>query len=372
MKILYFITRSDEIGGAHIHVRDLAVRYQTLGHEVAVVVGGKGFYLDHLRDNGLKVYSLPYLRRSLNIFRDIYSLFSLLRIVRVFNPDIISSHSAKAGILARSLSFFCSSPVIFTAHGWSFADGISFPRRQIYLLIEKFFAHFADRIICVCQSDIDLALRYRVAPPNHFCLVYNGMPDLSQDVSSVFKSSESSDRVNILCTARFEAQKDHSSLLLCLKKLEELNWHLLLVGDGSGRSSVEDFVDALNLASKVSFLGRISSREVAMLCSQSDIFVLPSFWEGFPRSILEAMRSSLPVVATNVGGVSESVIHNENGFLVQPSDIESWQHYLGILIRDQDLRIRFGRKSRVLFEENFLFDRMASNTLSLYTTLLES
>lgn len=372
MKILYFITRSDEIGGAHVHVRDLATRFQSLGHEVAVVVGGSGFYIDILRNNSLQVYALPYLVRSPNMFKDLISFFSLFRIVRNFKPDIISSHSAKAGILARSIGLFCSSHVIFTAHGWSFADGIPLQKRRFYLLIEKFFAYFADRIICVCQSDIDLALRYKVASSDHLRLIYNGMPDLPSGIIASDNSMMDPNQVNILCTARFESQKDHASLLIALQKLRHLNWHLFLVGDGSGRFSVENLVADLSLSPKVSFLGRLSSLEIVKWCSQSDVFVLPSFWEGFPRSILEAMRSSLPVVSTNVGGVSESVIHNKNGFLVPPSDIDSWVRYLGILLCDPELRLKFGRSGRVMFQENFTFDRMFSRTSDLYTELLDS
>ena len=99
MKLLYVITRSDQFGGAHVHVRDLAVHFSSLGHEVSVVVGGSGSYIQQLKDNNINVFAISCLRRSINPILDFMAALKLRKIIRDYNPDIVSAHSAKAGLL---------------------------------------------------------------------------------------------------------------------------------------------------------------------------------------------------------------------------------------------------------------------------------
>ena len=363
MKILYLITRSDQIGGAHIHVRDLALYGMSQGHEVYVCIGGNGFFCQQLINCGIKTIKIDSLQRPLNLFRDLKSIIAFWSILKKLKPDIVSLHSAKAGIVGRSLSsFFPYTSFFFTAHGWSFTDGVSPFARLLYQFIETIFSRMCKKVICVCEADYLLAKRLRVAPLSKLICIHNGMPDWTLDN---LDHNYSHDTVNILCVARFEQQKDHSSLLCALSSLKDISWHLTLVGDGALRSRIQDQVVHLRLEDRVSFLGILSN--VVSVYQASDIFVLPSHWEGFPRSILEAMRSSLPVIATDVGGVRESVVDSHNGFLINRSDVRMWREKLYILLCDRKKREDYGANSRAMFLSKYTFSEMARKTFSLYS-----
>lgn len=367
MRIVYLIARSDEIGGAHIHVRDCALYMSRKGHEVIVIVGGNGVYLDMLEHSEINFIPVRSLHRTINPFYDLIAFFALWRIIHKLCPDIFSLHSAKAGFLGRLLPIRNSKvKTIFTAHGWSFADGISLMPRLIYLLIEQCLSFRCDKIICVCNKDRALALRKHVADKSKICTVYNGMPDLSGNYIEPRLGSEGPIRIS--CIARFEKQKDHATLLTALSRLTHYDWHLQLLGEGPLKDRIAAYAHSLNISERVSFLGRCDNVYPHLV--SSDIFVLPSLWEGFPRSILEAMMMSLPIVASDVGGVSESVHHNVNGFLVPRRDVECWTNSLEHLLSSKSLRLEYGLQSRSLYVSMFSFDRMATQTLDLYVNIL--
>ena len=127
---------------------------------------------------------------------------------------------------------------------------------------------------------------------------------------------------------------------------------------------VEQQVYASAIQDRVQFIGR--SNHIPELLEEADLFLLVSKWEGFPRSILEAMRAGLPVIATNVGGVAESVQHGRTGWLVPPSNPQALQDTLRQAFLYPELLHQFGQAGRTLFEQQFEFSTMAQNTESMY------
>ncbi len=140
------------------------------------------------------------------------------------------------------------------------------------------------------------------------------------------------------------------------------------MGDGPRQAAVERRARELGLADRVPFRGHRD--DVARRLARAQLFVLASRWEGFPRSILEAMRAGLPVVATDVGGVSESVAHGETGRLVPPGRPGELAGALEGLLASPDLRRSMGRAGRARYEERFTFDRMFEETLRVYEEVL--
>jgi len=364
--ILFVITRSDEIGGAHIHVRDLALWLNSHGYRVSIIAGGRGFYLDHLRDYGLEVYGCPSLVRNVDPLSDLLALMRLHRRIRQLAPDLISLHSAKAGLLVRVLSCLgLTPPCLFTAHGWSFTDGVGPLARRFYLSLERLAARACARIITVCEADFRLALRMGVAQPPQLICIHNGMPDLPLPHRLPWVGDRP---LQLISVARFEPQKDHHTLLTALSQLIGFNWQLTLVGEGSGRGMVERWVTTLGLQERVRFIGR--SERISSLLAAADLFLLVSKWEGFPRSILEAMRAGLPVIATDVGGVVESVQQGHTGWVIPPSDPRALvTALLEVFDQPQSLQ-RYGQAGRALFEQQFEFSTMARKTEMVYRGLL--
>lgn len=364
LRIAYVITRADEVGGAHIHVRDLACWMLAQGHEVRVFVGGSGPYTDLLVTANVPYFSLNRLRRSISFWQDWLALAELADALEGYNPDLVSLHSAKAGLVGRIACRKLPLPVIFTAHGWSFAEGVPRLSRFIYRLLERWAAGMADRIITVCEADRQFALQQSVGKPNQIVAVNNGMPLI--DANLIADPVHEIPRV--VMVARFEKQKDHFTLITALSGLQDIDWRLDLVGAGLLCADVLALVERHQLVKRVAFLGR--REDVARVLAASDIFVLTSFWEGFPRSILEAMRAALPVIASDVAGVPEAVVNGENGYLVVPGDVEQLRDRLRRLLADSDLRKSMGNNGRRRFKKYFTFDAMAKKTLAVYAGVL--
>ncbi|GAB4222597.1 MAG: glycosyltransferase family 4 protein [Spirochaetales bacterium] len=380
MHIAFLVTRADSIGGAQIHVRDLAFRLLADGYKVSVLTGSEGPLTDLLQDAGIPVRILPHLVRPMAPFKDLRAVFEARKDLRELQPDLLSTHTAKAGLVGRLAAWSLGIPSIFTAHGWQFAEGISLFQRIIVESLERFTGRICRKIITVSEYDRELALRKRVVPPDKLITIYNGMPDVPPELVRWLShrgddptnpkpeqppvSTAPRTPVRIIMVARLQPQKDHPTLFHALTGLVDLPWILELVGDGPDRESLQALARELGLTDRVIFAGQ--RLDVPQRLKDADLFVLATRWEGFPRSILEAMRAGLPVVATDVGGCRESVVDGETGFLVPKEDPQELQNRLRLLIESPDLRIRMGRSGRRRFEEHFTFQRMYERTLAVY------
>jgi len=360
MRIAYLVTRSDALGGATVHVRDMARAMLAQGHDVMVLVGGEGPVTEDLRALGIPCRTLCWLTRDIHPLYDIKALGELRAALRHIQPDLLSIHSTKAGWIGRVAGRSLGIPTLFTAHGWAFTGGVPRWRQWPTLLAEKLAGSLADCIITVSETDRRLALRYRLAPAERIVTVHNGVPEVPPDL----RAEPGVQPPRIAMVARFDPPKDQALLLEALARLADLDWTLDLIGDGPRRAAVEARAAALGIADRVRFWG--DRRDVAELLARVQVFVLVTNWEGFPLSILEAMRAGLPVIACNVGGVAEAVVDDETGFLVPRGDVESLRHRLACLLNNPELRRRLGEAGRRRYERTFTFERMFEKTLAIY------
>lgn len=366
MKILYIITKADEIGGAQIHVRDLARRLHNDGNKVTVIVGEDGALVRQLKELHISVRIVENLVRQISPLNDIKAIFNIRKIIKDNSPDIIGLHSSKAGIVGRLAACRLNIPVVFTAHGWAFAEGISDKKRKLFIFIEKILSPFLDKIITVSEQDKKLALDLGVASSEKQVVIHNGMPD----ITIKRKDYSDSTKVRLISVARFSEQKDHETLFHALKLISTDNWTLTLVGKGPKLENIKKLASDLNIANNILFLGERD--DVDNLLSESDVFCLITNWEGLPLSIIEAMRASLPVVATDVGGVSELVEHKKTGLLHSPKNIQELANILDTIINDSDLRYKLGNAGRVKYQNNFTFEHMYYATIDEYNKLIHT
>lgn len=364
VRVVYVITRSDCIGGGHVHIRDLALALRAQGDEAIVLAGQEGAFTDHLSQLGIPHYTVPHLVRPIRPWQDAAALIELRALLRRLQPDLVSTHSAKAGWLCPMAARSLGIPTIQTTHGWSFTTGVSRTAALLYRWAERVGVMFADRVINVCEYDRQLALRHHVAPAEKLITVHNGMPDISPRLRADPERSP----VRLVMVARFEEQKDHATLFHALARLRGYAWELDLIGDGPLRSQASALAQQLGIFERVCFLG--ARNDVAEQFARQQVFLLITNWEGFPRSILEAMRAGLPVVASNVGGVSESVLDGTTGFVVPRRDVQTLQARLALLLRDPKLRSQFGKAGRRRYEDRFTLTRMLQKTLAIYASLI--
>lgn len=367
MRIAQIITRSDIIGGASTHLLTLCERLEERGHEVTVFCGGDGIFTDELEKRDLPYHSLNHLVRPIQPLEDLRAILEVKREVEKLDPDIVALHSAKAGVVGRIACWWAQIPCVVTAHGWAFTEGKSKLRRSFLAAVERLAAPLADRIITVSDFDQELAIDWNVASSERMVTVYNGVQDVGQE--KIQSTTEDGGTPRIIMIARFEPQKDQPTLLRALEKLKDEPWEAWFVGDGPRLDDCIDLTSDLGIGDRVHFLGYRS--DVPSLLAQSDVFVLATHYEGFPIATIEAMRAGLPIIASDVGGVSEQVRKGENGFLVTPEDIVDLKQALQQLVRNEAKRERFGEAGRKRFLDQFRVENMIDQTLEVYETVAE-
>ena len=363
LNIVYIITRSDVLGGASVHLLDLAKGMIDQGHQVYILVGGTGTFTDELKKNNINFISLEHLKREISLVHDVLGFWEIKKYLSELKPDIVHCHSSKAGLLGRLSARSLNLPVVFTAHGWAFTEGVSPKKQKIYAYLEKFLAKLSDHIITVSEYDRQHGFKYQVGSPELVQTIHNGVPDIRMPTTK-----ESNAVIKLIMVARFEDPKDQFFLIQALLKLpKNLNWQIDFLGDGPNLQKCKDLVENNTLESKIIFHGQ--SFKVKEFLNQADIFVLISNYEGFPLTILEAMSTSLPIIASDVGGINESVT-SINGYLIPKGNLEILTHSIIELIINRDLRQQMGENSRRLYEERFSFNIMLKKTLDIYHNVL--
>lgn len=364
MKIAYIVTRADAVGGASIHVRDLAQAMLNRGHQAIVLVGGRGPVTDQLAAAGVPFRSMSFLERPIHPARDLRALAELTAVLRHLQPDLVSTHTAKAGWIGRAACARLGLPAIYTPHGLSIGDRVSAPLGAAYTLAERIAAKWTSTIICVCEHEKRLALSKGVAAEEKLCVLANGVGDVPPEL----RANPGESPARICSIARFESPKDHSTLLRALASLGSQPWQLDLIGDGPLQPGIRRLARSLGIAGRIRFLGY--QPDPARLLGRTQLFVLSSRSEGLPRSVLEAMRAGLPVVASDVGGVGEAVTHGVTGLLVPRQDPGALAAALGELMANPSERQRLGAAARRAFETCFRLECMVEKTARVYDTVL--
>jgi glycosyltransferase involved in cell wall biosynthesis len=363
MKLVQLVTGGPHFGGAEAHVRDLTIGLISRGHNCFVVVGGpEGLFHRQLRAKGVPVIVIPPLQKPLHPVRDMESLLQLISVLRRLKPDILATHTAKAGYIGRLAAKLMGIPCVFTPHGHSFIDRKHGHVIKHRLLLELMALKCGATTIAVSEAERQLALAHLRMDRAQISLIHNGIPDCTPE------RRVGDGPVRLTMVARFDHQKDHYTLLRALSALNQLRWELRLAGSGPLLSTVKRFAEECRISSFVRFLGECS--DVSGLLADTDIFVLISNAEAFPISILEAMRAALPVVATDTGGVCEAVSDGENGFLVAHADSNTLAEKLSVLIKSPELRLKMGDSSRQRFLRNYEWNYMLDQTEALYAGLL--
>jgi glycosyltransferase involved in cell wall biosynthesis len=359
--LLYIITKSN-IGGAQGNVLDLIKAFQP-NYDVHLAVGVLGPLTDDVSRLAIPVHVVDGLTRNIKIFGDITCIQNLISLLKKIKPSVIHAHSSKAGVIARVAGRICKVPTVFTAHGWGFSPGTPKLRRIVALIAEKLLASISSRIICVSESDRQLALKLGIGSHKVLNTVRCGIYD-----TPVTLAQRSNSPPKLIMVARFNEQKDQATLLKAIAQLPDFIGHVDFVGSGPSLEACKALADTLGISQKVSFLG--DRRDVPDLLARSQIFVLATHYEGLPISILEAMRGGLPVIGSSVNGIPEAIEHGVTGLVVPPRDPSALAKAILALVESPELRQAMGTAARKRFEREFVVDRMVRETEAIYTELL--
>jgi len=363
MKILQVITIGHELYGAQKHVLDLCVMLKQDGHEVMVVTGTAGTLTDLLTQEGVSFTIIDSLVHPVKPGKDVRFVRDLISFIKSYQPDLVASHSSKAGLLTRLACRRAKVPNTFTSHGWSFEGGIPFVKRMIFLTAERAAGRISDGIITVAEAGREYGLQKKVAKAEKIVTIHNGVEDISGQYSKV-----KSDRFTITMVAGLRPQKDHFTLIEALEKVKHLDWEVFFLGDGPLTETLVEKTRSLKLMDRIHFKGAVSN--VGDYLCRSHLLTLITNWEGFPISILEGLSFGLPILATDVAGVKEQVIDDYNGITVPPKDVDAVASALESMMKSPKKLAEMGRNSRELFEQKFTREAMYKKTVALYRNLI--
>jgi len=364
MKIFYLITKS-EIGGAQTHVAQLCHYFVKRGDEVMVMAGGTGWLQAEVEKNGGRYVTNKYLANTFNLLKLFKAGQEVKQVVGNFLPDIVCCHSSAAGLVGR-LTIHNQVPTVFTAHGWDFAAYRPGWRRLLVRVAERLAGVYCTKIICVSNFVKELALENKIIEENKLAVIYNGI-ELPERVGRVRPETEP---LKIIFVGRLAKPKNPFVLVEAYAKLPVdllKKSELIIIGEGPQVDKLKNFIYKLKLNDKVKLTGSLPRSQMFSLLAESAIAVLPSSWESFGLSALEAMSLEVPVIVANVGGLKELAV-NDSGILFD--SITDLARALEKLLRDEKFRQELGKKGRER-AQSFTVEIMYKKTLSLYEEIIK-
>jgi len=369
MKILHVTKKYPDIMGGDSTVVTSLEKYQKkMGHQVYILTSNCSEVIKSPRVTkyGLKIDSLNLdrinLKRIISLFiLFFYSFFYLKKI----KPNIVHSHSPDLGFI---LSFSCKVykiPTINTCHGITFTDKYySFIKRKVEEVFLKY--GYFKKIITINKNSLD---DFRKLKIKNVVYLPNGV-DLDHFQK---KRHNVNGKTIFLFVGRIEIEKGLKYLIHAVDKLrkKEKNFELLFVGKGRDQNIFQELVIALNLTNYIKFLGKKNIDEVIDYYYKSDVFISPSLHETFPMTVLEAWAAKLPVIITNIGGVSAICINKENALIIPPEDPKKISEAMIALIKDQKLRRKLGKNGRKLVEEKYGWDKITKEFEFIYEEIIK-
>ena len=351
----------------------LMERLRERGHDV-VAVCSDGPLIEPVRQKGFRVETVDF-SRSLDPLAHWRTYRKLLPVLRCESFDMLHSHTPVASVVGRLAAWRAGVPrLVYTAHGFYFHEHMPWPKRALFIAIEWLAGRVTDLLLTQSAEDAATAKRLGLCASGRVAAIGNGVdPDLFQpaDTASAVRASRQQldlpaanpNQPVIAMIGRLVAEKGYLELIEAMRSVEATLW---IIGERLDSDHAGDVGVALQacrddpvLANRIRSLGY--RQDVPQVLQAADIFVLPSHREGMPRSIIEAMMTGLPVVATDIRGSRELVVDGETGLLVPVRRPTALADALRRLVNDEALRRKMGVAGRSralrLYDENKVIDR---------------
>jgi glycosyltransferase involved in cell wall biosynthesis len=386
VKILRVIARLN-MGGPALHVAYLTEGLTKRGYDTTLVSGSLARGEDSMAfvadAHGVEVVRIDELGREISPLRDLMATIRLAKLIRRERPQILHTHTAKAGTVGRVAALLAGSRrppiIVHTFHGHVLRGYFGPLRSLFFRLLERRLAAGTTALIAVSPQVRDDLVALGIAPRERFVVIRLGI-ELDERVSPDRNGRGESrrylgipgDRFAVGWIGRMTAVKRTDDVLVAFKRLRDggVDAVLCMVGDGPDRLQLEPRAHELGVNRDTVFLGY--QEDVAPLYAAFDALVLPSGNEGTPVSVIEALAAELPVVATRVGGVPDVVRDGEDGFLVEAGATDDLADRLAQLARDPALRARMGKRGRERVLPRYAVDRLVDDVDELYRSLLSA
>ena len=382
MHVAHVITRMI-IGGAQQNTLFTCEdQHRDFGDEVTLItgpaIGPEGSLMNRAREVGFQIIEIPELRRSIYPLMDWISYRRLIETFRELRPDIVHTHSSKAGIIGRYAAAKAGLPAVHTIHGASFHRGQSALAFNVYCQLESWAARKTDVFLSVCDSLTDQYVEAGIAPRDRFTTAYSGM-----DVDPFLNPARSRDEVRkqlglqpdqiaVAKVARLFHLKGHKFLIEAARTVIDRcpNVRFVLIGDGILREQFEQRISELGLSEHFILTGLVPPEQIPELVNAADIVAHTSEWEGLARVLPQALISGKPVVSYDVDGAREVVIPGETGYLLPVEEIAGVADAICELAESPELRIRLGENGRARFTDVFRHQTMTAQLRDVYQQVL--
>ena len=365
-------------GGASLGTLHLIEGLDQNRFECKIICGSQSEKEGNILQNAKKeVLSIiiPEMVREIDPIKDFITFLKLIAIIKKNRYDIVHTHGSKAGVIGRLAAAICRVPVImYTVHGWGLKTGNIFTR-ALFRWIEKTVASFSTMLLFQTRSDMDEASQYRIGTDKKYYLIGNGInikPFLNyekQKAKKIIKELALSNVRVIGTVGRVSAQKNPVGFIEIAQKVLEKkkNIKFIFVGGGELLDDMVSSVNALGLAKRIIFTG--VRNDVPEVVANFDIFILPSLWEGMPRSVIEAMVMAKPVIVYNMGGISELIRDNINGVVIPMNQKDKFANSIVTLLNNKHAQKKLGQQAR-LASKHFNFDNVIIKTQNVYECLV--
>jgi glycosyltransferase involved in cell wall biosynthesis len=378
IKVVHVVTRLD-LGGAQQNTLHTVRQLDPARFDVLLACGAGGLLDAEVRaDHGVRAVFLESLRREVSPAWDLLALLELAKLFRTERPDVVHTHSSKAGILGRLAAALSGVPVIVhTYHGFGFHDRQNPLVKGAYVALERLCALFTARLIYVSRANAEYAERHGLGPAADATVIRSGIrlsdyPAKTDAAKLKMSAGIGMHKTLVVSIGNLKPQKNAGDFVAAAAKVVEKvpEARFVFLGDGPQRLALQARAFALGLGDKVLFLGW--RRDGAQWLAAADAFAMTSLWEGLPRALVEALASGLPSVCYATDGVTDLLRDDVNGYLIAPGDVDALAARLVSVLTDEPLRRRLGAAAAASVGPEFDIDGMVRAQEALYAELLET
>lgn len=394
-KILYAVTKSN-FGGAQRYVLELAIEAKNKGFETIVACGGNGLLVQKLQAELITVHSINSSNRNINFLKEIQTLFNLYLLVKKEKPDIVHLNSPKLGgigsFVIRLARLTQKSDekvkhIVYTNHGWPFMEDRPFWQNTLIRFFSWLTIIFCESIIVLSEREEKMVSHWIGAKIRKSDKSYSSKIHMIRNGIKPFATFEKEQALIALLgeepalklikknkriignISELHKNKGYTYALQGLRQYKEaagvnFNSHYIVVSEGEEFASITHQIQNLGLEEDVTLTGYI--RDAREYIKAFDLFLLSSIKEGLPYSILEAGYAEVPVISTNVGGISEIIQNNYTGFLIHPSRPQEIKHVLTYIDEHSGEARIYSKNLKELLMKELSFESFVEKTFNLY------
>lgn len=380
IKIIHIITKL-ELGGAQQNTIYTTANLSTDIFDAKLITGPGGILDDKakstFKNNIIFVKSLI---REISPFKDLMALIELIKILRKEKPDIIHTHSSKAGIIGRIAGFITGIKIIIhTYHGFGFHDFQNIFIKKFYIFLERVTSKITDAIIFVSKANMETAKRYAIGNNKKYHIIRSGIKlsefskQKDKSFAKKFFDNINNDSKVIVTVANLKPQKNPKDFFEIAESVINDFSDVFFIYAGGGEKKIEDYYKDLiikkGIEKRCIITGWIDN--VKEVYKAADIFLLTSLWEGLPRSLVEAMASGVVPVCYETDGVSDIIKDGVNGFIVRRLDVPKTIFIIKKLLKDKKLYENLYKNINLIDLSEFDIDFMVKQQERLYLDLIK-